>query len=81
MERGAEKIVATLKCVGGGGGGSLLSSPSYGNFSLRSGENSYALFISALIGRLLSAAGNRLTASLRKETVGAGNQFQLKSRE
>ena len=34
-----------------------------------------------LIGRLLSPAGNRLTASLRKETVGASNQFQLKSRE
>ena len=34
-----------------------------------------------LIGRLLSAAGNRLTASLKKETVGTSNQFQLKSRE
>ena len=34
-----------------------------------------------LVGRLLSAAGNRLTASLRLRSAGAGNQFQLKSKE
>ena len=34
-----------------------------------------------LIGRLVSQAGNRLTASLRLRNAGAGNQFQLKSRE
>ena len=59
----------------------LLSSPSYGIFSLRSGEDSYALFTSALIGQLSSAGGNRLTASLRLQSAGAGNQFQLMSRE
>ena len=59
----------------------LLISPIYGIFSLRSGEYSYALFTYVLIGRLLSAAGNRFTAGLRKETVGASNQLQLKLRE
>ena len=29
----------------------------------------------------MAQAGNRLTASLRKGSLGAGNQFQLKSRE
>ena len=59
----------------------VLSSPIYGIFSLRSGEDSYTLFKTALIGRLHRAAGNRLTASLRMGSAGAGNQFQLKSRE
>ena len=56
----------------------ILSSPIYGIFSLRSGEDSSALFTSALISQLRSAAGNSLTASLRKESAGSGNQFQLK---
>ena len=56
-----------------------LSSPSYGIFSLRSGEDSYVLFTYALIGRMCSAAGNRLTASLRLQIAGA--QCQQKSRD
>ena len=59
----------------------VLSSPSYSIFSLRSGKYSYALFICVLIGRVLSAAGNRLTASLRLRSAGTDNKFQLKSRE
>ena len=59
----------------------VMSSPIYGIFSPRSGEYPYALFTSVLIGRLLSAAGNRLTASLRLQSASAGTQCQLKSRE
>ena len=59
----------------------VLSSPSYGIDSLRSGADSYVLFMSALIGRLCLVAGNRLTAGLRLQSADAGNQFQLKSRE
>ena len=58
-----------------------LSSPIQAFFSLRSGEDSYELFTYMLIGRLHSAAGNRLTASLRKGSVVAGTKSQLKSRE
>ena len=47
----------------------VLSSPIYGIFSLRSGEDSYALFIFVLIGRPLSAAGNRLIASFRLKPI------------
>ena len=59
----------------------ILSSPINSISSLRSGEDSYALFTSVLIGRMRSAAGNRLTASLRLQSADTDNQFQLKSRE
>ena len=56
-----------------------LSSPSSRILSPRSGEYSYALLTPALISRLHSAAGNRLTASLRKGVAVSRESNQLQA--